>query len=89
MTDHTVSPQQLEALIKAIQSPNYSHARTRYFMGDGTTYLYDFDPLSPSGVMCKGSGPSGIVDPLIMALRSNSPLSPTEGLNKSRVSSYA
>ena len=81
---------QLETDIRtALTSADYRYARTRYFMGEGTTYLYGVDHVGNmlgcgSGVICMARGPSEIVDPLIREIRNNSPLSPTEGLRSSR-----
>lgn len=65
-------------LVAAVRHPAYSHSRTRHSAPH--TYIYHRDPKSPSGVMCAGSGPAEIVDPLIRKFQNNSPLSPTEGL---------
>jgi hypothetical protein len=83
----TVTAAKLNELIAAITSPNYQHSRARGGPGGGhgggwVTYVYHRDLLSPSGVMCAARGDSSIVDPLIRALRNNSPLSPTEGLGR-------
>ena len=88
MTIHayeTVTGPELAELIAAITSPNYQHSRARGGPGGGhggawVTYIYHRDVTSPSGVMCVARGDSAIIDPLLRALRNNSPLSPTEGL---------
>ena len=82
-----VNTAELVELIAAIQSPLYQHSRARGGPGGGhggywVTYIYHRDVTSPSGVQCAARGDSGIVDPLLRALRDNSPLSPTEGLRQ-------
>jgi hypothetical protein len=74
---------QLAEIIAAIRSPDFTHARTRYFMGHGTTYLYGRDHVGianncGSGVICYARGPSPIVDILLEQFGRTSPLSPTE-----------
>jgi hypothetical protein len=77
-----MTPEELAKLKAAITHPNYSHSRTRYFMGEGYTTVYHRDYESPSGVMSAAYGPASMIDPLLRQFRHDSPLSPTEGLSR-------
>lgn len=68
------------AFIAAVAAPAYAYSRNRY----GMVFIYHRDPKSPTGVHCAiGSGDIAFADDVIREVRNNSPLSPTEGLNKS------
>jgi hypothetical protein len=79
----TVSLRELKRIIRAIKSPNFTHARFRSWCG-GTVSIYHKEPLSPSGVMLAAGGRPALIDPLLKRYKRTSPLSPTEGLMTSR-----
>lgn len=75
-----ISLARVKALIRAIKSPNYSHARTRFWCGQTMTTIYHRDKTSPSGVLSHDGADDAVVSFLLRRYRNNSPLSPTEGL---------
>lgn len=79
----------IEAIRASISSPKYAYSRARSIGGAMVTWIYHSEAKSPTGVSLNCSGDSDLVDPIIRELRNNSPLSPTEGLNKSGVSAVS
>jgi len=75
--NETITLAEMKKLVRAINSPDFSHARFREFCG-GTVIIYHRNQGSPSGVLSAGGGRLELVDPLLRHYRNTSPLSPTE-----------
>lgn len=66
--------------VAAVASPKYAYARFR----QNSVWVYHKDDKSPTGVlMACGMHDIDFAEKVIRRLQDNSPLSPTEGLNKS------
>lgn len=76
----------LADLRAAIESPEYSHCRTRCTgeIGHGKPFvaIYHWDRTSPTGVRCAMTAAYADAEPLIREIRNNSPLNPTERLRE-------
>jgi hypothetical protein len=89
---NTPDADKLAAFEAAVSSPNFAYTRAKSWRADGwvenkwdyIVYVYHRNPTSPTGVTCEGSL-SNIdeADRLLAKHGRPSPLSPTEGLNKS------
>ena len=75
----TYTPERLNAIREAIESPAYAYSRQRKVVCSETVTIYHRDPSSPSGVIAAISGTPEVVNPMLREIRNNSPLSPTEG----------
>jgi hypothetical protein len=78
--EKTISMSKLKALIRAIRSPHFTHARTRRWCGQEIASIYHRDPKSPCGVLLQIGGDDAVVSFLLRRYKNTSPLSPTEGL---------
>jgi hypothetical protein len=66
------------AIEAAIRHPDFSHGRRGDGCWRGLTWLYHRDPASPSGVRLVLGAEHATVEPLLRAIRRDSPLSPAE-----------
>jgi hypothetical protein len=66
-------------LREAIEHPDYAYARAGDRIMRNDTLIYHWERESPSGVHLAFTAPKTEAEPLIRELRSNSPLSPSEG----------
>jgi hypothetical protein len=61
-----------------ISDPAYSHSRQGDRLWRDGSFIYHFDPASPTGVHVVGFAVNSLHDPILREMRNNSSLSPTE-----------
>lgn len=71
---------QVKQIIRAVQSPDYIHSRTRQWCRQDCTTVYHKSSQSPSGKLMAAAGPDCLVNAILKRNRKTSPLSPTEML---------
>lgn len=80
---HVRTLARVEQFRSAVASPAFAYARARMICGSWVVTAYCRDANSPTGVLSAGSCDDPLATQILYAAGRTSPLSPTEGLNKS------